>query len=181
MPEETLDYLSLEEKFNLQESVFVFSVPELVKGSKEEFIDPGIDLITKLKKSGVKVLTPRDIDFSKLKTDEERVKLREKLGGIFIIPSNELLKENKDLVKFLTESKGASIDPPPVAKAIFFLSDHSQAKNIEFLSKGMGHDITAMSLFGGYDDNTSRDVLIVGQETFTRFISFFKEKRLQKK
>ncbi len=176
MSGETLDYLTLEEKFNLQESVFVFSVPELVKGSKEEFRDPGIDLITKLKKSGVKVLTPRDIDFSKLKSDAERVKLREKLGGIFIIPSAEMMKENEDLVKFLFEVNIGNIGG--VDRTIFFLTEHSQAKPLGYLSE-YRESIVVMSLVGDEDYDSYPRVRIAGQEKFTKFVNFYKEKCLQ--
>ncbi|KKT40239.1 hypothetical protein A3K29_02510 [Candidatus Collierbacteria bacterium RIFOXYB2_FULL_46_14] len=169
---EKFDYLTLSERFKLAESVLLICSLEDANYAKE--------LAAGLKKEGIKVLTRDEIDFHQITSTDDQKRLRSDLGGIFIIPSDSLMKADSDLVSFLYQAN-SELPDGEVAHSIFMLTDHRQVRYLEPLETRLGHSITALSLVGDTDYDSSAKVRIAGKDATPRFLKFFKQQRLKKR
>jgi len=158
------------ERSNLRKSVLVYF--------DSQSAEAGNFLVRELKSQGIIALTRDQYNFDEIDDIKERVSLRDNLGGIFIIPSFELMESDKELVKFLYDAN--KLNPQgSLDTTIFFLTDHDQAKSLEYLVPVLGAKITAMSLVGESDTDASQDVRIAGKDMLDRFLSVFKSQRLK--
>jgi len=130
-----------------------------------------------VKKSGIKVITKNEIDFRSI-SQKDRQLIGDRLGVVFMFPSEQLEREEADHMNFFYE-ENKSVPEGKLAKTITILSKPENVKYVPYSQHGYG----ALLQGGNPDDiskytNRSDRLMVFGADKIAPTLKAVKAQRL---